>query len=157
VKARWVAMAGLVCAAAALAADSVERSAARRWTRADLQALDAALISQMGQAQTAFAQVLSGDTHGMLLIHREVTADPELHEKLNDFFVVLEGEGAVKVGGTVSGARTVKPNEQLAQRLDGGTLYEVRQGDVLFVPANVWHQVMVGEGKKLSAILIKAE
>ncbi len=153
----WLTVAGIVCAAAALVADSAEPSGARLWTRADLQALDSALISQMGQAHTAFKQVLSGGTHGMLVIHREVTADPELHEKLNDFFVVLDGEGAVKVGGMVSGARPLKPYEKLAQRLDGGTLYEVRQGDVLFVPANVWHQVIVGEGKKLTAVLIKAE
>jgi mannose-6-phosphate isomerase-like protein (cupin superfamily) len=111
----------------------------------------------MGGAHTAYTQILNGGTHGALVIHREVTADPELHVKLSDFFVVLDGEGAVKVGGTVSGERTIKPNEKQAEKLEGGTLYELKQGGVLFVPANIWHQVIVAKGNRLSAILIKAE
>jgi mannose-6-phosphate isomerase-like protein (cupin superfamily) len=156
-RARWAALAGIICAAGCLIADSAEPAGAKLWTRADLQALDKSLISKMGGAKTAYTQVLNGGTHGALVIHREVTADPELHVKLNDFFVVLAGEGAVKVGGTVTGERAIKTDEQQAQKLDGGTLYKIEQGDVLFVPANVWHQVIVAEGNELSAILIKAE
>jgi mannose-6-phosphate isomerase-like protein (cupin superfamily) len=156
-RARWAALAGIACAAGWLGADSAEPAGAKLWTRADLKALDESLSAEMGDAHTAYRQVLSGATHGALVIHREVTADPELHVKLNDFFVVLEGEGAVKVGGTVTGERTIKPDEKQAEKLDGGTLYELEPGDVLFVPANIWHQVMVAKGKKLSAILIKAE
>lgn len=156
-RARWAAIAGIVCAAGCLIADSAEPAGAKLWSRTDLQAIDKSLIFKMGDAKTAYTQILNGGTHGALVIHREVTADPELHVKLNDFFVVLNGEGAVKVGGTVTGERTIKTDERQAEKLDGGTLYKIKQGDVLFVPANVWHQVIVAKGSELSAILIKAE
>jgi mannose-6-phosphate isomerase-like protein (cupin superfamily) len=156
-RARWAAIAGIVSAAGCLMTGSAEPTGAELWTRADLESLDTALISKMGEARTAYTQVLNRDTHGALVMHREVTGDPELHVKLNDFFVVLGGEGAIKVDGTVTGARTIKPNEKQADKLDGGTLYKIKQGDVLFVPANVWHQTIVAKGQVLRAIVIKAE
>jgi mannose-6-phosphate isomerase-like protein (cupin superfamily) len=90
-------------------------------------------------------------------MHREVNGPAELHVKLNDFFVFLGGEGQIKVGGTVAGEETIGPGEKTGKTLDGGTLYKVKQGDVLFVPANTWHQTLVEPGKKLSAMVMKAE
>jgi mannose-6-phosphate isomerase-like protein (cupin superfamily) len=150
-------VAGMVLATGCLVASAAEPAGARLWTGADLESLDKALIEKMGDARTAYTQVIDGRTYGALVMHREVTADPELHVRRNDFFVILGGEGQIRVGGTVTGERTLRPDEKLAQRLEGGKLYPVRQGDVLFVPANVWHQVIVAKGKVLSAILIKAQ
>lgn len=138
-------------------AEAHDPSGARLWTRADLESLDRILIDRMGNGKTAFTQVLDGGRHGVLVLHREVTADPELHVGLNDFFVVTGGAGEIRIGGNVTGARIIKPDEKLGTTLQGGTLYPVRQGDVLFIPANVWHQVIVAKGEALSAILIKAQ
>jgi mannose-6-phosphate isomerase-like protein (cupin superfamily) len=156
-RARWIAIAGIVLAAGCLTAGSAEPNGAMLWTSADLKSLDQTLISKMGEAKTAYTQVIHGDTHGALVMHREVTGDPELHVKLNDFFVFLSGEGEISVGGTVTGVKTIKPDEKQGQKLDGGILYKVKPGDILFVPANTWHQTIVANGKELSAIVIKAE
>jgi mannose-6-phosphate isomerase-like protein (cupin superfamily) len=156
-RARWTAIAGMVLAARCLMASSAEPTGARLWTSGDLESLDKTLIAKMGEARTAYTQVVTGGTYSALVMHREVTGDPELHVKLNDFFVVLSGEGEIKVGGTVTGERTIKPGEKQAQKLDGGTLFKLKQGDILFVPANIWHQTIVAKGKELSAIVIKAE
>lgn len=125
----------------------------RLWTRADLQSLTRTL----DDTGAPYAQLIKGNTHGALLLHRAVSGDPELHAKLNDFFVVLGGEGEIRVGGQVTGEKTVAPDEKRGQKLTGGALYRVRRGDVLFVPANHWLQVLVADGRVLQALIIKTQ
>ncbi len=132
-------------------ADSPQPTGARLWTGSDLESLTATL-QKTGEPYT---QVLHGKTYGALVLRRTVSGDPELHVRLNDFFVVLGGEGAIRVGGSATGVKTVAPDEERGARLIGGTLYRVRRGDVLFVPANHWLQVLVAKGRVLQAIIIK--
>jgi mannose-6-phosphate isomerase-like protein (cupin superfamily) len=138
-------------------ARSPEPNGSRLWTAAHLRLLDKTLVSEMGQTGAAYTYVIRGKTYGALLLHREVTGSAELHVKLNDFFVVLGGEGQVEVGGRVSGEKAAGPDEKLGHGLVGGTLYKVRQGDVLFVPADHWLRVLVAKGKVLRALVIKAQ
>jgi mannose-6-phosphate isomerase-like protein (cupin superfamily) len=126
------------------------------WTAAGLELLDKTLVSGMGKSGAAYMYVLRGASYGALLLHREATGSPELHVKVSDFFVVLAGEGEVRVGGRVSGQRATGPDEYLGRDLVGGSLYAVKQGDVLFIPANHWLQVLVAKGKVLRALVIKA-
>lgn len=146
----------LVAAAMALAcrcavAGSPGPSGATLWTRAELGSLNR-MLEQTG---TPYTQVLEAKTYGALLLRRTVSGDPELHVKLNDFFVVLSGKGEIRVGGQVTGERTVAPDEKRGRTLTGGALYRVESGDVLFVPADHWLQVLIAKGDVLRAIIIK--
>lgn len=134
-------------------ADSPQPTGARLWTEGDLESLTATLQ----KTGAPYTQVLKGETYGALVLCRAVSGDPELHVKLNDFFVVLGGEGEIRVGGSATGAKTVAPDEERGEKLVGGTLYRVRRGDVLFVPANHWLQVLVAKGRVLRAIIIKTQ
>lgn len=127
--------------------------AARAWTEADLQSLSLALE----KAGAPYTQLIKGKTYGALLLRRAVSGDPELHVKVNDFFVVLGGEGEIEVGGRVSGEKTVAPDEKRGEKLVGGALYRVKRGDVLLVPANHWLQVLIAQGDVLQALIIKTE
>lgn len=144
-----VAMA-LACGCAA--ADPPQPSA-RLWTEADLESL----AGTLDKSGAPYAQIIRGKTYGALLLHRAVSGDPELHVKLNDFFVVLGGEGEIRVGGRVTGEKTIAVDEKRGQRLTGGALYRVKRGDVLFVPANHWLQVIVGKGDVLQALIVKTQ
>jgi mannose-6-phosphate isomerase-like protein (cupin superfamily) len=77
--------------------------------------------------------------------------------KVNDFFVVLSGEGEIEVDGRVTGEKTVAPDEKRGEKLMGGALYRVKRGDVLLVPANHWLQVLIAQGHVLRALIIKTE
>jgi mannose-6-phosphate isomerase-like protein (cupin superfamily) len=132
-------------------AGSPEPSGATLWTHAELGSLNR-MLERTG---APYAQVIKGKTYGALVLRRAVSGDPELHVKLNDFFVVLSGEGQIRVGGRVTGERAVAPDEKRGQTLTGGALYRVEPGDVLFVPANHWLQVLVAKGDVLRAIIIK--
>lgn len=135
------------------AADAPRPSGARLWTRASLQSLNRTLA----RSGAPYAQVIKAKTYGVLLLRRTVSGSPELHAKLNDFFVVLSGTAQVRVGGVVTGEMTVAPDEERGERLTGGTLYRVEQGDVLFVPASHWLQVLIPKGQVLRALIIKTQ
>lgn len=128
-------------------------TSARLWTEADLESLNLTLE----KTQSPYTQVLKGKTYGALLLRRGVSGDPELHVRVNDFFVVLDGEGEIEVGGTVSGEKTVAAGEKRGEKLVGGAIYQVRRGDVLFVPANHWLQVLIAQGQVLRALIIKTQ
>jgi mannose-6-phosphate isomerase-like protein (cupin superfamily) len=134
-------------------AQSPPPAAARAWTEADLQSLSFTLE----KTGTPYTQLIKGKTYGALLLRRAVSGDPELHVRVNDFFVVLSGEGEIEVGGRVSGARTVAPDEKRGEELTGGARYRVKRGDVLLVPANHWLQVLIAKGHVLQALIIKTE
>lgn len=156
-RALTIAAIGIVLASGCALAGSKERTGARLWTASDLESLDRVLISEMRGTGAAYRQVIEGKTYGALVLHREASGDPELHVKLNDFFVILSGEGRIEVGGRVIGEKAIVADEERGQKLVGGTFYEVRQGDVLFVPANHWLQVFVAKGEVLRTIIIKTQ
>ena len=144
-----VAASALACSWAR--ADPPPVSGARLWTAADIGSLTATLANTGG----ASTQILKGTTYGALVLRRAVSGEPELHVRLNDFFVVLGGEAHISVGGAATGVSTVAPDEKRGEKLSGGTRYRVRRGDVLFVPANHWLQVLVAKGHVLRALIIK--
>jgi mannose-6-phosphate isomerase-like protein (cupin superfamily) len=132
-------------------AGSPQTAVARLWTAADI----ASLNQSLARTRAPYTQVLTGKTYGALMLRRAVSGGPELHVKLNDFFVVLSGKGEVRVGGSVSGERTVAPGEKRGRKLTGGTVYRIGRGDILFVPANHWLQVLIPRGQVLQAVIIK--
>jgi mannose-6-phosphate isomerase-like protein (cupin superfamily) len=146
-----VALAAVVLASRWALADSPRPTGARLWTRGDLESLTATLE----RTGAPYTRVLKGQTYGVLILRRTASGDPELHVKLNDFFIVLGGEGEIKVDGSASGVKTVAPDEERGEKLVGGALYRVRRGDVLLVPANHWLQVLVAKGQVLQALIIK--
>jgi mannose-6-phosphate isomerase-like protein (cupin superfamily) len=134
-------------------AGSPPPAGARLWTAADLESLSRSLA----QTGAPYTRIIKGKTYGALVLRRAVSGDPELHVKLNDFFVVLGGQGEIRVGGRVTGEKTIAPDEKRGQKLIGGALHRVGPGDVLFVPANHWLQVLVAKGEVLQAIIIKTQ
>lgn len=151
------ALLGMILGSGSALADSPQPTHARLWTAAQFASLDKTLTSEMRGTGVAYTYVIHGKTYGALLLHREVTGEAELHVKLNDFFVILGGEAGIKVGGRVIGAKVITADEKLGRTLVGGTVYDVKRGDVLFVPANHWLQVIVARGEVLSAVVIKAQ
>lgn len=146
-----LALAAMTLACRCATAGSPAPAEARLWTRAALDSLSRTLED----TGAPYTRVIEGKTYGALLLRRAVSGSPELHGKLNDFFVVLGGEGEIRVGGRVTGAKLVAPDEKRGQKLTGGVLYRVKRGDVLFVPANHWLQVLVGKGDVLQALIVK--
>jgi mannose-6-phosphate isomerase-like protein (cupin superfamily) len=81
--------------------------------------------------------------HCAMLSFRSRDGEAEVHENFADVFYVLDGRTTLVTGGTVAGARVIKPGETRGSSIEGGARHELRAGDVAHVPAGLPHQMLV--------------
>lgn len=98
---------------------------------------------------TALATVPMGpDGPKAVLLRRTKSGEPEVHEHLDDVFMIRSGRAKVLVGGTVAGNRQVSPGEWRGGTITGSDQFEVEAGDVLWIRAGLPHQVILPDGGK---------
>jgi quercetin dioxygenase-like cupin family protein len=103
------------------------------------------------------APVPTGAGATVLMVRRDRGGEVEVHDHLNDEFVVQAGHAVVRVGGTVSGNRQTAPGEWRGGTMEGGSFYRLSPGDVLWIPAGQPHQTLVSTGGSFSYLAFKFE
>lgn len=91
----------------------------------------------------------------MFLMHREKTSGAEAHLLTADYIVVNGGAGTILVGGTILNGKLDRPGEIRGEAIEGGTLYQVKGGDALYVPKAMPHQFQVPSGGHLVYTVVK--
>ncbi len=154
-------------AAAPLQAD--RHGEVKYWSYEDLQALPADLQAVLDKApkdRVPYNQGVSprhlldereGAHHYMDVIHREKSGLAELHEVKTDLYVVLQGSGAVLVGGEIPGKTEMRnrPGEWRGAKIAGGKKYPLKPGDMINIPSRTPHQLLLEDGKKITYLIIK--
>ena len=125
---------------------------ARRVTDAEVAAMVATLKDGV-----ATAPLPTGPGATVLAARRDRDGEVEVHERLNDELVVRSGHAVFRVGGKVSGNRQTAPGEWRGGTIDGGDLYRLGPGDVLWIPAGTPHQALVSKGSSFSYLAVKFE
>jgi mannose-6-phosphate isomerase-like protein (cupin superfamily) len=92
--------------------------------------------------------------HSMSIVLREGYTQPEIHQLKWDIYVVLEGSGTVLMGGVRTNWRADLPPEQQRPQLNGAEAFPVTAGDIVHIPARVWHQLVLEEGQSMLYALI---
>jgi mannose-6-phosphate isomerase-like protein (cupin superfamily) len=92
--------------------------------------------------------------HSMSIVLREGYTQPEIHQLKWDIYVVLEGSGTVLMGGLRTNWRPDLPAEQQRPELEGAEAFRVTAGDMVHIPARVWHQLVLEEGESMLYALI---
>ncbi|HYJ90026.1 MAG TPA: hypothetical protein VEV84_01845 [Pyrinomonadaceae bacterium] len=82
-------------------------------------------------------------------------ADAELHDESDDVYYVLEGSAQLTLGGTLDSPREATPGEWKSKKINGGTTFEIKKGDLIIVPRGTPHQRNSVPGKEFTMILIK--
>jgi mannose-6-phosphate isomerase-like protein (cupin superfamily) len=82
-------------------------------------------------------------------------ADAELHDDSDDVYYVLEGSAQLTLGGTLDQPREATQGEWKSKKINGGTTFEIKKGDLIVVPRGTPHQRNSITGKEFSMILIK--
>ena len=103
------------------------------------------------------APVPTGPGATILMVRRDRDGDVEVHEHLNDEFVVQAGHAVVRVGGTVSGNHQTAPGEWRGGTIADGSLYHLSPGDVLWIPAGQPHQTLISKGGSFTYLAFKFE
>lgn len=92
----------------------------------------------------------------VIVAHRTKTGEAEVHEGLNDVFVVHSGRASVLVGGKVEGQRLASPGEWRGGKIAGAQAFQLAPGDILWIPAGQPHQVIVPTGGDFSYMAFKS-
>jgi mannose-6-phosphate isomerase-like protein (cupin superfamily) len=91
----------------------------------------------------------------MFLMHREKSSGAEAHTESADFIVINDGAGTILIGGKILNGKLDRPGEIRGDAIEGGTPYQVKAGDTLYVPKAMPHQFQVQPGSHMVYTVVK--
>jgi mannose-6-phosphate isomerase-like protein (cupin superfamily) len=90
-----------------------------------------------------------------LLAFRDRDGKGEQHQQLGDVFFVLQGTATLVTGGTISNPATTAPGEIRGASVQDGTRRKLQEGDVVHIPANTPHQMLLDSGSSITYFVVK--
>jgi mannose-6-phosphate isomerase-like protein (cupin superfamily) len=127
------------------------------WKSGELKGMEKKLAPKVDAAKVATQQLGNYGNHSAMVAHREGSGQAELHVKVADVFVIESGEGTVVVGGAIPDGKTTAPGEIRGANVEGGSKHAVAAGDVVHIPANIPHQLLVDPGKQITYFVVKVD
>jgi mannose-6-phosphate isomerase-like protein (cupin superfamily) len=128
-----------------------------RLTRDELLSKVPGLEASAGAKGAASAKLHEYPNHYTMIALRNKNGGAEVHEKFADIFVILRGEATLVSGGSVVDAKTISPGETVGTSLKDGTQTPVHEGDVLHIPANLPHQLLLPDKGELVYFVVKVK
>jgi mannose-6-phosphate isomerase-like protein (cupin superfamily) len=92
-----------------------------------------------------------------MLSFRSQDGGAELHEKFADIFVVIEGGATLLTGGELVSPTSSAPGEMRGSSILHGISTTLAKGDVVHIPPNTPHQLLVPKGTTLTYFVIKVK
>jgi mannose-6-phosphate isomerase-like protein (cupin superfamily) len=127
------------------------------WATEDMRTSSKMLAAKTASdTQHAASKTLSDFRNELfMLARREADGQPELHETQADVFVVQSGSATLVVGGTLVNAETTAPHERRNGTIQGGTRQKLSPGDIVRIPANMPHQLVLDGAPEFTYFVIK--
>ena len=135
---------------------AAEQSSFALWTPSAIDQHEAALMKHVAPDHSSRETLADYGDHRFRLLYRDADGRPEEHDKIVDIVMVHSGEGALMLGGTMSG-KTGNPatGEYLGSALTGGEVHPLAAGDIVHIPAGIPHSFLVPAGKHITYVLLK--
>jgi len=92
-----------------------------------------------------------------MLSFRSKDGGPELHEKFADIFVVIDGSATLLSGGELANPTSTSPGEMHGTSILHATTTALSKGDIVHIPANTPHQLLIPEHGTLTYFVIKVK
>jgi mannose-6-phosphate isomerase-like protein (cupin superfamily) len=135
---------------------AAEESSFALWTPAAIQQREEMLMKSIAPDHSSRETLADYGDHRFRLLYRNADGLPEQHDKIVDVVIVHSGEGALMMGGTMSGRTgSASTGEYLGTALTGGQLHPLAAGDILHIPAGIPHSFRVPAGKHITYVLLK--
>ncbi|HLK48620.1 MAG TPA: AraC family ligand binding domain-containing protein [Bryobacteraceae bacterium] len=126
------------------------------WTSAVVAQHEAKLKMHVAPDHSSRETLADYGDHRFRLLYRDADGLPEEHDKIVDVVMVHSGEGALMVGGTMSGKKgSAESGEYLGTGLAGGEVHPLGAGDIVHIPAGMPHSFRVPAGKHITYVLLK--
>jgi mannose-6-phosphate isomerase-like protein (cupin superfamily) len=131
----------------------------QQWTGASLKDLDQTLKTE-AEASSHHMSVrrladFSQDT--FMLSRRQADGVVEWHENQADVFFVQSGSATLLVGGTMVGGEVTEPHEKRNGTIQGGIKRKLSAGDVVRIPPQVPHQLLLDGSPEFTYFVIKVK
>jgi glc operon protein GlcG len=120
-------------------AAAIQETGADAAPKAGVTRVPAATVVKAFSEGAAGATLATGPGYSVNASRRDHAGEAELHVTDADIFYVLEGSASVVTGGQIVGAHEVSPGEVRGSAIEGGTVNQIRKGDVLTIPEGVPH------------------
>ena len=127
------------------------------WKAGDLKGYEKKLASKVNEHKVANENLAKLGKYRTLEVHREGDGEVEIHESDADLMFINSGEGTLLLGGTVMNPKKTGTGEIRAPVMRGGQMKPLAAGDVVYIPPNVPHRVMVAAGKQITYFVAKVE
>ena len=125
------------------------------WKSEELKGFERKLAPKMNAIKSANENIATYGSYRIEMVHREGDAEAETHVNNSEVFFIVSGEATEIVGGTPVDNKTVSPGEIHGSALNGGMRVELRPGDVMRMPANTPHRMLVAPGKQVTFMVVK--
>jgi mannose-6-phosphate isomerase-like protein (cupin superfamily) len=92
---------------------------------------------------------------GVSVLRRTRPGRAEVHKRLTDTWYVIQGEGTLVTGGSLSESTETEADEFRGRGITGGEERQIEKGDFVKIPAGVPHWVQKIDGKELVYLVVK--
>jgi mannose-6-phosphate isomerase-like protein (cupin superfamily) len=138
-----VASAALLIAVTAPCVASAQAAIVDHFTQVDLLRKAQELEQQASQTGSASVKLDEYPNHFTMIALRKKSGGAEIHQNYADFFFVVRGKATLLTGGMVVDQKIASPGEIKGSAVRDGTATELQKGDVVHIPANVPHQLVL--------------
>jgi mannose-6-phosphate isomerase-like protein (cupin superfamily) len=128
-----------------------------QYSPADLTALEKALGQKTDATGTATETLKKYSTDYTMLAFRNKSGKAELHEKFADFYVVVEGQATLVTGGQMVNGKPTAAGEVRGESIQDGKETKLKKGDIVHIPANIPHQLLLANGDTFQYFVIKVQ
>jgi mannose-6-phosphate isomerase-like protein (cupin superfamily) len=128
------------------------------WSAKELRDYEKPLREKTGGPnKTSSIKLADYGSSNVAISHREADGIPEVHAQMDDYFVVESGAATLVIGGEVVNAKQVEPGETRGDAIKGGERRNLAASDVVHIPTNMPHQLLVEKGKVFTYFVIKVK
>jgi mannose-6-phosphate isomerase-like protein (cupin superfamily) len=129
------------------------------WTAKELRGYEKPLEEKVsGPNKTSSVKLADYGSSNVSISHREAYGIPEIHDHMDDYFVVQSGAATLIIGGeVVHPKKQDDPRETRGDAIKGGEKRKLLPGDVVHIPHKMPHQLLVEPGKKFTYFVIKVK
>ena len=128
-----------------------------QYSPADLMAMEKSLEQKADASGLATETLKKYASDYTMLAFRSKSGKAELHEKFADFYFVLGGEATLVSGGHLVNSSTTAPGEVRGDSVQDGTETKLKKGDIVHIPANIPHQLVLAKGGTFQYFIVKVQ
>ncbi len=131
----------------------------QQWTGASLKDLDQTLKTEAEASShhMSVRRLADFPQDTFMLSRRQADGVVEWHENQADVFFVQSGSATLLVGGTMVGGEVTEPHEKRNGTIQGGIKRKLSAGDVVRIPPQVPHQLLLDGSPEFTYFVIKVK